>query len=129
MLEEPITIARPDAPQHFMVLRAVGQPVSIHHQEVTIARSNRAVWLQESGRMLYAPVIYLPKHDLTVDLASKSKSTHCPLKGDASYFALSQEAAAESLGWAYEDPLPFSKVLEGLIAFYGDKVSIRIGQP
>jgi len=121
-------IARPDVPQHFMVLRPVGQRVVVRRGELMIAGSEDAVWLMEAGKTLYPPVIYLPKDDLKVKLVSEEKTTHCPLKGDATYFSLPGDDDAREFGWSYEEPLEFSQPIKRLVAFYGDKVTIEIGR-
>ncbi|MGI9353913.1 MAG: DUF427 domain-containing protein [Rhizobiaceae bacterium] len=119
-------IARPDVPQHFMVLQPVGQRVIVKRGETVVAESGDAVWLMEAGKTLYPPVIYLPTGDLKVALVSEDKTTHCPLKGDASYFSLPGDEDAKEFAWSYEDPLAFSQPIKGLIAFYRDKVTVEI---
>ena len=49
------------------------------------------------------------------------KSTHCPLKGDASYFTLN----GEEIAWTYDRPFEWSEQLRGHIAFYANKVAIE----
>jgi len=110
-----------------MVLRPVGQRVVVRREEIVVAESSDAIWLMEAGKTLYPPVIYLPKSDLKVELANEERTTHCPLKGDASYFSLPGDEDAKEFAWSYEDPLAFSQPIKGLIAFYRDKVTIEIG--
>jgi uncharacterized protein (DUF427 family) len=53
--------------------------------------------------------------------------THCPYKGDASYFSLSANGEfAENAVWSYEEAYPSVKQIEGHVAFYPDKVSIEV---
>ena len=52
----------------------------------TVADSRRAFLLQESGLQ---PVYYFPPEDVREDLLERSdKHTHCPKKGDASYYTI-----------------------------------------
>ena len=120
-------IRRPDVPNHFMVLKPINRRIVIRLPDGTkLAESTRATRLLEVGKTLYDPVVYLPKHDLLADLEKQDNSTHCPLKGDASYFAYRQAGETlSSLAWSYEAPLDFAQDIRGLIAFYSDKVVVE----
>ncbi len=120
-------IARPDAPQHFMVLKPVGRRVTVIRNDTVVAQSDDAVWLMEAGKSLYAPVLYFPRDAIQVELLREDKSTHCPLKGDASYFSLPEDEESAGFAWSYENPLEFSQAIEGKIAFYCDRVTFKIG--
>ena len=64
-----------------------------------LAESDRAVELDETG----APTrFYLPREDVRMDLLSLSETTsHCPFKGDATYFSA---PGAKDAFWVYESP-------------------------
>jgi len=65
-----------------------------------IADSGDAVALKEGS---YPVVYYLPRKDVKMDrLARSSHTTHCPFKGDASYFSLA--GGPENAVWSYETP-------------------------
>ena len=117
-------IRRPDAPNHFMVLKSVSKRIVVKLPGgQTLADTTKAIRLMEAGKTLYDPVVYLPIDDVTVRLSRQDNSTFCPLKGDASYFGLENgQEALTDLAWAYENPLDFSQEIKGLIAFYPDKV-------
>ncbi|MFJ4922543.1 DUF427 domain-containing protein [Streptomyces sp. NPDC088725] len=70
-----------------------------------LAESRRPLLLHETG----LPVrYYLPPEDVRTDLLTPSDtSTHCPWKGDASYWSLPE---APDLVWAY--PVPKAEVAE-----------------
>ena len=71
----------------------------------------------------YPPVLYVPQADLDMALfTTTDKSTHCPHKGDASYFTVS---GLENVGWCYETPLDDVSVIKNHIAFYADRVSVE----
>lgn len=120
-------IRRPDAPNHFMVLKPIKRRIVIRLPDGTkLAESARATRLLESGKTLYDPVIYLPKQDLATELTHQENTTHCPLKGDASYYTFqTNNHAIADLAWSYDQPLDFAKDLAGLIAFYPDKVVVE----
>lgn len=114
--------ARTDEPRHFMRVQPVGAHVEIMLGEDQLIATDNAVWLQEVGKTLYPPVIYVPQDEVIVPLKQLDKQTHCPLKGDASYFAFRDE----EIGWAYNDPFAFSDLIKGYMAFWPNKVRVVI---
>jgi uncharacterized protein (DUF427 family) len=56
-------------------------------------------------------------------------STHCPYKGDASYFSILAKDGTriENAVWSYETPFPAMKEIAGYLAFYPNKVEISVG--
>ncbi len=56
------------------------------------------------------------------------RRTHCPFKGDASYFTLQAEGReAHNAVWSYEAPLPGAAGIAGHLAFYTDQVEVAQG--
>lgn len=93
-----------------------------------IADSTRAVTMREAS---YPPVQYIPREDVRMDLLQASAHrTHCPYKGDASYFSLKAgEKSAENAVWSYATPYPAVAEIAGRLAFYPDRMdSIEVGQ-
>lgn len=69
-------------------------------------------------RML--PVLYAPLEDFDRDaLVRTSTSTHCPFKGDATYWSVH---GVEDAAWGYEEPLEASSWLAGLAALDRNKI-------
>ena len=76
------------------------------------------------------PVIYVPREDVRMArLSVTAQTTHCPYKGDASYFVVSDAGTRrETIAWSYEDPYPAMAAIRGHLAFYPDRVdAIRLG--
>lgn len=72
---------------------------------------------------IYPPVLYIPIADLDMALfTTTNKSTHCPYKGDASYFTVSN---MENVGWCYETPLDDVSEIKDHIAFYSDQITVE----
>ena len=118
-------IRNPDNSDHFMRVKPVPRRVTVTRKGVVLAQSDRALRVMEVGKDIYDPVFYLPIDDLSTELtAIPDRSTHCPLKGDASYFAVDAGSIASPIAWTYDRPKSFAKVLSGHIAFYADAVSI-----
>ena len=118
-------ILRADNANHFMVLRPIEKRIIIQLGDLILADTTSAVRMMEAFRSLYDPVIYLPKPDVKVNLERQDKSTFCPLKGDASYYALSGGEQVGDIAWSYEDPLEGAVAIKDLFAFYSSKVSIE----
>src|SRR5918912_28251 len=86
----------------------------------TVADSRRVKLLHETGHL---PVYYFPEEDLRQDLLEPTEhTTHCPFKGDASYWTVrAGERVAEDALWGYPEPIESAAWLRGYVAPYWDK--------
>lgn len=89
-----------------------------------VADTSRALDLKEAS---YPIVRYIPRDDADMAFfARTARSTHCPYKGDASYFTLTDGATtADNAVWTYETPFPAVAAIAGHLAFYPDKVTFE----
>ena len=81
-----------------------------------IARSARAKLLHE-GRL---PVrVYVPAADVEPGVLTRTEtSTHCPFKGDATYWTVAVDGTrVEDAAWSYEDPIPQAEPIAGHLCF------------
>ena len=106
-----------------MVIRPVNRRVRISVGSTVLAETTNAVRVLESGKTLYDPVLYIPAEDVSGALTPLASTTHCPLKGDAAYFAHD----GEEIAWVYRDPFAWASELAGRRAFWADKVRIEEG--
>jgi uncharacterized protein (DUF427 family) len=85
-----------------------------------VADSSRTIYLFETGHL---PVYYFPREDVRFDLLEPaSHHTHCPWKGDASYYdVIVGDRRAENAVWAYPAPIDSVPELKDYVAFYWDK--------
>ena len=84
----------------------------------TIADTHDALRMEEMG---HPPVYYLPRRDVNMKLLARSAhKTHCPYKGDASYYSIAD--GPSDAAWSYESPLQEVEEIAGHLAFYPDKV-------
>jgi uncharacterized protein (DUF427 family) len=91
-----------------------------------VADTTRALTLQEST---YPAVQYIPIEDVDRSLLERTTtSTHCPYKGDASYYSIPAGGPrATDAIWVYEQPHDAVKEIKDHVAFYPDRVdSIEI---
>src|SRR5205814_6455788 len=76
----------PPAPGRALYLEPTPKRLRVEVGGETIADSRRAMMLHESGLQ---PVYYCPPEDVRADvLESGDRHTHCPKKGDASYYSI-----------------------------------------
>ena len=89
-----------------------------------IADSAEAMVLREAS---YPPVVYFPRKDVEMAYLGRTAcTTHCPYKGDASYYTITRDGVvAENAVWTYETPYPAMAQIEGLIAFYPNHVEVH----
>jgi uncharacterized protein (DUF427 family) len=105
-------------PDHRVAVLPERQRVKVIVGGEVIAESERAMRLEEGS---YPPVHYLPRADVRMErLAKTDHSTHCPFKGDASYFSI--VGGADNAVWSYEEPYDEVTAISGHLAFYPNKV-------
>lgn len=91
--------------------------------DTEIARSNRALLLHEAG---CSPVVYFPSDDVRTEALSRSDTkTHCPFKGDASYWAAAIDGQLTDIGWYYPQTFDEVSAIAGHIAFYKGRVVVQ----
>lgn len=90
-----------------------------------LAESRNALELTEGD---YPAVIYFPRDDIAMALLDDSDhSSHCPHKGDASYFSIvTKSQTLKNAAWSYENPTGDAARIKGHLAFYtGDDVAVE----
>jgi uncharacterized protein (DUF427 family) len=115
-------------PQHRVETRPASGRVRVTYEGELIADTREAVELHESfgeGKKTVAPVVYyLPRKDVRMDrLVASSHRTHCPFKGDASYFSVVD--GPENAVWSYEAPYDEMLAIKERLAFYPDKFEVK----
>ncbi|HET7788878.1 MAG TPA: DUF427 domain-containing protein [Myxococcales bacterium] len=110
-------------PGHRIAVRPAGKHVQIKFRGEIIADTRDAVQLEEAmeGSTVAPVVYYVPRKDVKMDrLQRGSHQTYCPFKGQASYYSLKNGPA--NAAWSYEEPYDEMIGIQGLLAFYPDKV-------
>lgn len=90
--------------------------VRIDVDGVTVADTLHALELQEQG---HPPRLYVPRGDVRMQhLVPSDTRSHCPFKGDASYFHIQVgETRYEDAVWSYEHPLDGVTSIRGCLLF------------
>lgn len=99
-----------------VVLKPAGQKIQVLFQGETVVDSSNVLIMHETR---LPPTFYFPHDDVRMDLLVKTDlRTHCPFKGDASYWTVQVgDAANENAAWSYEDPYDEALGVKEYIAF------------
>ena len=112
------------ADEHITITDA-GGTWSVRAGGAVLGETDAALELREGG---YDPVIYFPREDIAMAFLDRSdKTSHCPHKGDASYFSVvTKSATLHDVAWSYEDPKADVARIKGYLAFYPrDEVTVE----
>lgn len=105
-------------------LRNASGKYSIRAAGAVLGESNNVIELSEGD---LAPVLYVPRADLAMAFFDKTDtSTHCPHKGDASYYTLEAKSGPiKDAAWSYETPNEDMAAIAGHLAFNTSKVTVE----
>jgi uncharacterized protein (DUF427 family) len=108
-------------PYHRIDVRPTSAHVTVRANGETVAESDRALLLFETG---LPPRAYMPLDDVRRELLTPTdKETVCPYKGTASYWSIGD---LEDVAWSYRNPIPEAGAIEGLVSFLGEGVEVEI---
>ncbi|MFZ0845486.1 MAG: DUF427 domain-containing protein [Pseudolabrys sp.] len=108
-------------PDHPITITPNRNRVRVTFAGEVIADTTHALTLQEAS---YPPALYIPRADTKMELLTPtSNATHCPYKGDASYFTIAAGGkTAENAVWSYATPFPAMTEIKEYLAFYPNRV-------
>jgi uncharacterized protein (DUF427 family) len=115
---------RAPGPDHPIRIERDPRRLRVIFGETVVAETSHALSLREAT---YPAIAYIPRVDAKMSLFEPSKKvTHCPYKGNASYFSLvANGARAQDAVWCYVDPYPAVAEIAGCLAFYPQHVRIE----
>ena len=120
--EPPITTNYAiDGPRHRLLLHPFPRRVRARFAGEVVLDSTRGALLHESNIL---PRLYVPLEDVRADLLERTDhTTHCPFKGDASYWSVRVgDRVAENAVWTYESPIAEASWLLGLVSVYLERM-------
>jgi uncharacterized protein (DUF427 family) len=85
-----------------------------------VADSERALALTEGS---LPTRWYIPREDISAELEPSERRTTCPFKGEATHFSVGGE---EAVAWSYEAPIEQVAAIRGLVAFYNERVDLKL---
>ena len=111
-------------PDHPITITPNPRRIRVTAGDIVIAETTKALTLKEAK---YPAVQYVPRQDANMALLERTdRVTHCPYKGDASYYSVKADGKTlDNAIWTYETPFPAMTEISGHLAFYPDKVKIE----
>jgi uncharacterized protein (DUF427 family) len=111
-------------PSHRITVKPFDGAVTVVFSDAILASTDKALVLREAD---YPPVFYIPFEHVYFEFMKRSDtSTHCPYKGNASYWNASAVGeAVNDVMWAYERPYDEMAAIKDHGAFYPNKVRIE----
>ena len=109
---------------HIRIRKAAGK-WSVRAGGAVLGESENALELSEGD---LPTVIYFPRGDIAMAFLDKTdKTTHCPHRGDASYYSIvTKSGTLNNAAWSYEDPIAEMDRIRNHLAFYaGDLVTVE----
>lgn len=112
---------RQPGPDHPITIEKNPRRVVVTFAGRIIADTTDALTLREAT---YPAVHYIPRRDVNMSLLkSSTHHSHCPYKGDASYFSVAAgDERSENAVWSYVSPFPAVAEIKEHLAFYPDRV-------
>lgn len=110
-------------PYHRVDARRSSRRVVVTKGDVTLANSVRPIVVSETGmpNRWYLPVGDVNRQQLT----SSTTTTHCPYKGDSTYWSL-RDGSGDDVAWSYEDPYSDVSAAKGYLSFDGDGIEVTV---
>ncbi len=120
-----------------------GHPRNPYHR-IDCVRTSRQLRAEVSGAVLVdssetvglyetalAPKLYVDRRFVRTDLlVASATTTYCPYKGTASYWsAVVDGVPVEDIAWSYEDPLPESLPIRGMLSFDETRATVVAALP
>ena len=114
-------------PQHRIEIDAEQVALRVRLNGEVLAETTRGLNLREGK---YSAIVYVPREDVSLErLEASDHTTHCPFKGDASYFDYpgndQNVGAVQQVAWSYETPFDQMAAIRGHLAFYSNLVTIE----
>src|SRR5947207_3690874 len=96
--------------------------VRVEFNGAWVADSSRALILHEARQ---PPAYSFPREDVQMALLEKTPQvTHCPFRGNATYWTLrAGGAVAENAAWSYDEPYAEGAPVKAHVSFHPDRVS------
>jgi len=114
-------------PDHPIDVEPFNGTVRIRFGNHEIVDTTDALELRETS---YPPRYYVPLADVDHEaLRPSDTTTHCPYKGEASYYDVINPHTLQAVNdavWHYREPYPSFTELADYVAFYPEKVEIEV---
>ena len=121
--EDQEVFGHPRNPYHRIDCLRARRRLRVEAAGVTLVDTNDTLAVYETA---LEPRLYVDRRFVRTDLLIKSETTtYCPYKGTSTYWhARVGNRVLEDVAWSYEDPLPESTALGGLLSFEEARVHV-----
>ncbi|GAA0746801.1 DUF427 domain-containing protein [Ideonella azotifigens] len=108
-------------PEHHVRERHLKQRMVVEWHGQTLADSSDVIQVDEDKN---PPRYYFPRNEVKTEMLKRTQtSSHCPFKGEASYYALhSGDQTLPDVIWSYEAPYDEHLALKDRMAFWVEKI-------
>ncbi|GAA6207233.1 DUF427 domain-containing protein [Cognatishimia sp. WU-CL00825] len=109
----------------YITIRKAPGKWSVRAGGAVLGETGNALELTEGD---YPPVIYFPRADIATAFLDESDHTsHCPHKGDATYFSIvTKSKTIQNSVWSYENPKDDVARIKNYLAFYvSDELAVE----
>jgi uncharacterized protein (DUF427 family) len=121
-------VGHPRNPYHRIDCLPSTRRLEVEVAGTTIVDTADTIVLYETG---LDPRLYVSRsalHNCTIE--PSITSSYCPYKGTASYWTVTVgDTVVPDLAWSYEDPIPESVEIRGLLSFYESRATVRHNLP
>jgi uncharacterized protein (DUF427 family) len=122
--EDELNVAHPRDPFHRIDVLPSSRHVRVELDGVVLAESSRPRLLFET---MLPTRYYLPPDDIRAELTPSSTRTWCAYKGQASYWSAAVgDRVVPDIGWTYQQPRHDAAQVQGLIAFFNERLDIIV---
>lgn len=117
----------PPNPYHRVDVRPTRRRLRVEVAGEVLVDTDDTVVLFETG---LPPRLYVHREHVRTGLLRRTAtSTYCNYKGDATYWSAVVGAVVEDIAWSYEEPLPESLLVRGLLSFDAAKAAVLAQLP
>jgi uncharacterized protein (DUF427 family) len=126
--EEERVFVHPRNPYHRVDCVRAHRRLRVTVGDVVLVDTDDVVLVDETGLM---PRLYVARPHVRMDLLVPSSTrTYCPYKGEARYWSVSAGGiSVADAAWSYDEPLPESSALAGMLSFYAHRVDVDADLP
>jgi len=126
--EDEVIFGHPRNPYHRIDCLRTHRRLRAEIDGVRLVDTEETVALYETA---LEPRLYVDRRHVRIDLLTPSQTqTYCPYKGTATYWSARVNGRVHAdVTWCYEDPLPESSIIRGLLSFDDQRVDLTHNLP
>lgn len=120
-------VSYPPNPYHRVDCRPTRRRLRVEVAGTTLVDTDDTVILFETA---LAPRLYVDRVHLGIELQRSTTTSYCNYKGWATYWsAVVDGTMVDDVAWSYEDPLPESVPIRGLLSFDEERAEVTAELP